>query len=95
MKRNLLITGLVLAALTAHAQNSQYGAVDNFYQANVDVNTGRYAGRVVNPAYWLVDSNRWNEMDSRLTGGVFGRSLGEVQGARPHELYRGFVYRCN
>jgi hypothetical protein len=69
--------------------------VDNFYQANVDVNKGRYAGRVVNPAYWLVDSNRWNEMDSRLTGGVFGRSLGEVQGARPHELYRGFVYRCN
>lgn len=69
-----MIVGLALAAsLSAYAQNSQYGAVDNFYQANVDINTGQYAARVVNPAYWLVDSSRWNEMDSRLSGGGFVR----------------------
>jgi hypothetical protein len=66
----LILTAALGLTISAHAQ---YGSVENFYQANPDVNTGQYAGRVVNPAYWLVDSNRWNEMDSRLTDAGFVR----------------------
>jgi hypothetical protein len=76
MNRLKTMTAVAVFALTlgsAHAQYSQYGPVENFYQANVDIDTGRYAGRVVNPAYWLVDWNRWAEMDSRLTGDGFVR----------------------
>jgi hypothetical protein len=73
MKIMMTVAAFALAIGSAHAQYSQYGAVENFYQANPDMNTGQYAGRVVNPAYWLVDWNRWDEMDSRLTGNGFVR----------------------
>jgi hypothetical protein len=73
MKIMMALAALALATASAHAQYSQYGAIENFYQANPDMNTGQYAGRVVNPAYWLVDWNRWDEMDSRLTGDGFVR----------------------
>jgi hypothetical protein len=73
LKIMMAVAALALATKSAHAQYSQYGAIENFYQANPDMNTGQYAGRVVNPAYWLVDWNRWDEMDSRLTGDGFVR----------------------
>jgi hypothetical protein len=34
-----------LAIGSAHAQYSQYGSVEKFYQANPDINTGQYAGQ--------------------------------------------------
>ena len=74
MKKLLLTITLGLAAFaTAHAQYSPYGAIENFYQANPDLNTGQYASRAVHPAYWLVNWSRWEEMDSRLTGDGFIR----------------------
>lgn len=73
--KNLLLTIIVsLAAfVTAHAQSSQYGAIEDFYQADPDLNTSQYAGRVVNPSYWLVDWGRWSEMDDRLVSNGFIR----------------------
>ena len=74
MKKLLLtITMSLVAFATAHAQYSQYGAIENFYQANPDLDTNQYAGRVVNPSYWLVDWGRWNEMDDRLLSNGFIR----------------------
>ena len=69
----MALAALALATGSAHAQYSPYGAVENFYQANPDMDTQQYFGRPVNPAYWLVDWNRWDEMDSRLTGDGFVR----------------------
>jgi hypothetical protein len=67
MKKLLLtITISLVAFATSHAQYSEYGAIENFYQANPDLDTNQYAGRVVNSRYWLVDWGRWNEMDDRL-----------------------------
>jgi hypothetical protein len=66
--------------LAAGAQ-AQYNNVVDFYQANPDMNTSQYAGRSVNPAYWLVDWNRFSEMDSRLTSNGYvrlGQSSWEV-----------------
>jgi hypothetical protein len=74
IKKALLTTGLAFAAFgTAHAQNSQYGPVENFYQANVDVDAAQYAGRAVNPSYFLVDWNQWNELEKRLSGAGYVR----------------------
>jgi len=74
MKRLLLtFTFSLVVFATAHAQYSQYGAIENFYQADPDLNTNQYAGRVVNPRYWLVDWGRWNEMDDRLVSSGFVR----------------------
>ena len=46
-----LMTALTAFALAigngAHAQYSRYGAIENFYQANPDLDTNQYAGRVV------------------------------------------------
>jgi hypothetical protein len=61
-----------LAAGSAQAQ-SQYGPVENFYYSNVDVDNGQYAGRVVNPGYWLVSQAQWADVDSRWTGGGYVR----------------------
>jgi hypothetical protein len=69
----MAVAALALAIGNAQAQNSQYGAVENFYQANPDVDFAEYTGRTVNPAYWLVDWNRWAEIDSRWTNGGFVR----------------------
>jgi hypothetical protein len=33
----------------------------------------QYAGRAVNPSYWLVDWNRWHEMEDRLISNGFVR----------------------
>jgi hypothetical protein len=74
MKKSLLILTAALGlTMSVHAQYSQYGAVEDFYQANVEIDTGSYAGRPVNPTYWLVDVNRWNEYDGRLINGGFVR----------------------
>jgi hypothetical protein len=76
MMNKMILTAaaaFVLAAGNAHAQYSQYGAVENFYHANIDVDNGPYAGRVVNPAYWLVDWNQWTDVDSRWTGSGYVR----------------------
>jgi hypothetical protein len=74
MKKLLLTITVSLAAFaTAQAQYSQYGAIENFYQANPDLDTNRYAGRVVNPGYWLVDWSRWKEMEDRLIGDGYVR----------------------
>jgi hypothetical protein len=37
------------------------------------VDFAEYTGQTVNPAYWLVDWNRWAEIDSRWTNGGFVR----------------------
>jgi hypothetical protein len=67
MKKLLLTITVSLAAFAiAHAQYSQYGVVENFYQRNPDLDNNQYAGRAVNPSYWLVNRNQWGEMDSRL-----------------------------
>jgi hypothetical protein len=60
-------------AAGAQAQSAQYGAVENFYQANIDIDNGPYAGRAVNPGYWLVDWNQWADVDSRWTSGGYVR----------------------
>lgn len=74
MKKLLLtITISLVAFAAAHAQYSQYGTIDSFYQANPDLDVNQYAGRVVNPAYWLVDWDQWKEMDERMTTGGFIR----------------------
>jgi hypothetical protein len=71
MKKTLIILTAALGlTISAHAQ---YGPVENFYQADPDFNTGQYAGRIVNPAYWLVNQNRWSEMDSRLISAGYVR----------------------
>lgn len=75
MNKILIATILMAAAglTVVRAQYSQYGAVENFYQANPDLGTNQYAGRAVNPSYWLVDWNRWQEMEDRLISNGFAR----------------------
>jgi hypothetical protein len=72
-----LLPALTVFALTignaAQAQYSQYGAVENFYQANPDLGTNPYAGRAVNPSYWLTDWSRWHDMEDRLISNGFVR----------------------
>jgi hypothetical protein len=58
IKTMMVVAAFVLAIGSAHAQYLQYGPVENFYQANPDINTSQYAGRAVNPSYWLTDSSR-------------------------------------
>ena len=59
-----VLTAALGLTMSAHAQYSQYGAIENFYQTNPDLNTNGYAGRTVNPSYWLIDWNRWNELEN-------------------------------
>jgi hypothetical protein len=60
--------------LSAHAQWSQYGALEDFYQANPDLpNKSPYAGRMANPNYLLIGWDQWSDMDSRLTDNGFVR----------------------
>jgi hypothetical protein len=74
MKKLLLtITIGLVAFATAHAQYSGYGTIENFYQANPDFEANRYAGRFVNPGYWLVGWSRWHEIDDRLISDGFVR----------------------
>ena len=56
MMNKMMMTAVAALALVAgNAQAQNYGTVENFYQANIDVDNGQYAGRAVNPGYWLVD----------------------------------------
>jgi hypothetical protein len=73
MKITMGAAAFALVAGNAHAQSSQYGGVEDFYQANLEVDNGQYAGRVVNPGYWLIDSSQWADVDSRWTGGGYVR----------------------
>jgi hypothetical protein len=74
MKLMMALTVFALAiGNAAHAQYSQYGAVENFYEANPDLGTNQYAGRAVNPSYWLTDWSRWHEMEDRLISNGFVR----------------------
>jgi hypothetical protein len=62
MNKKILTAVAAVGLVTgAQAQSSQYGTVEDFYQANTEIDTGQYAGRAVNPAYWLVDWNNWTE----------------------------------
>jgi hypothetical protein len=73
MKLMMAVAAFALAIESVHAQYTQYGAVENFYQANTDLDGSQYAGRPVNPSYWLVDWNRWHELDERLINNGFVR----------------------
>jgi hypothetical protein len=77
MKMTKLIMILMAAAalvLAAGAQaQSPYGSVENFYEADPDIDISQYAGREVNPGYWLVDWSRWADIDSRWTNGGYVR----------------------
>jgi hypothetical protein len=75
MMNKMILTAAAAFALIAgaQAQSSQYGTVENFYQANVDVDNSQFAGRIVNPGYWLVNASRWAEIDSRWTDGGYVR----------------------
>jgi hypothetical protein len=72
MMKMMAVAAFALAAGGAQAQ-SQYGPLENFYYSNVDVDNGQYAGRVVNPGYWLVSQAQWADVDSRWTGGGYVR----------------------
>lgn len=65
------VAAFALAITSAHAQNSQYGAVADFYQASTELDSSQYAGRPVNPAYYLIDWNRWAELQQRLINNGF------------------------
>ncbi|MFY9987543.1 MAG: hypothetical protein WAK31_22490 [Chthoniobacterales bacterium] len=89
---NKLLTLTMAIALTvgAKAQYSQYGAIENFYEANPDLpNASQYAGRLVNPNYLLIDWNRRSDMDSRMTASGFSR-LG-ISSWEDHDVYGGGV----
>jgi hypothetical protein len=75
MMNKIILTSVAALGLVtgAQAQSSQYGTVEDFYQANTEIDTGQYAGRAVNPAYWLVDWNSWTEIDSRWINGGYVR----------------------
>jgi hypothetical protein len=76
MNKMMTLTAVAAFALVAgnvQAQSSQYGTVEDFYQANPDVDNGQYASRNVNPGYWLVNWSGWSEIDSRWTGGGYVR----------------------
>ena len=89
--KKILLTLTVLGGLalaTQAQESSQFGAIDSFYQANTDFSTYQYAGRSVNPAYWLVDWDRWPEMNDRLTSNGFvrlGVSSWEENGGVPEK----------
>ena len=71
VKKLLLIASALLSATAAFAQYES--GVISFYQANPDLDHAPYEHRIVNPAYWLVDSGRWNEMDDRLLSSGYVR----------------------
>src|ERR1700751_1013604 len=74
MKTLLLALALGFTALSAHAQDSDYGAVDNFFMANPDLpDLSLYAGRFVNPHYILVAWDEQQAMDTRMTSNGFVR----------------------
>jgi hypothetical protein len=68
MKKTILTTiGVILLSLSTQAQNSWYGAVEDFFMANPDLpNASQYASRAVNPNYLLIDWDQWNDMDQRM-----------------------------
>ena len=90
MEKLILTLTLLLAAVAAKAQYS-YGGVEDFYEANPDLVGGSsHAGRLVNPNYLLVEWDRHNEMDSRLTSAGFVR-LGVSSWQRPNYV-DGYYY---
>lgn len=67
MMNKIILTAVAALGLAAgaQAQSSRYGAIEDFYEANTEINTNQYAGLAVNPAYWLIDWNNWADIDSR------------------------------
>jgi hypothetical protein len=85
MKKVILTLTLFLASTAAKAQYS-YGGVESFFEANPDLIGGaNYAGRLVNPNYLLVDWDRRNELDQRMTSNGFVR-LGTSNWERPNYI---------
>jgi hypothetical protein len=83
---NKLVLLISISLLAVTAQASEFGGVEDFYEANPDLGGGRtYAGRFVNPNHLLVEWARHNEMDSRLTSTGFVR-LGESSWQRPNYI---------
>jgi hypothetical protein len=73
MKTMIMMAAAVIALVAGNAQAQNYGTVENFYRANIDVDNSQYAGRAVNPGYWLVSQAQWADVDSRWTGGGYIR----------------------
>jgi hypothetical protein len=69
----LILTAALGLTMSAQAQSSEYGNVGNFYQTNPDVDGNQYASRAVNPAYYLISWNQWNELETRLYGAGYVR----------------------
>jgi hypothetical protein len=67
----LTAAAALMLAAGAQAQSSQYGAIENFYEANPDINTRPYASQAVTPSYWLTGWNQWSELDQRLINDGF------------------------
>jgi hypothetical protein len=89
MKKLLLIMAAVAFALAIGKAKAQtYGPVESFYQANTELDFTHYAGRIVNPTYWLVDWTRWNEMKDRLVSNGFVQ-MGTSGWEGPNELGNG------
>lgn len=90
LKKLLTLTMAIALTVGAKAQYSQYGSLENFYEANPDLpNASRYTGRLVNPNYILVDWSRWSDMDERMTANGFSR-LG-ISNWEDHDVYAGGV----
>jgi hypothetical protein len=91
-KAILIILGIASVTGFAAAQDSDYGAVDNFFMANPDLpDVSNYAGRLVNPHYLLIDWDKQSEMDSRMISNGFVR-LG-VSSWENHNPYGGVPER--
>jgi hypothetical protein len=74
LKHLLTLTSVITLIVGAKAKYSDYGAIDEFFEANPDLpNASQYTGRSVNPNYLLIDWSRRDEMDSRITANGFSR----------------------
>ena len=86
-----LLSAITVLTLEAKAQYSQYGGIDEFFQANPDLpNASQYSGRWVNPNYLLVDWDRRSDMDLRMTASGFGR-LGISSFSYDHDVACGGI----
>jgi hypothetical protein len=50
MMNKIILTAVAALGLAAgaQAQSSRYGAIEDFYEANTEINTNQYAGLAVN-----------------------------------------------
>jgi hypothetical protein len=88
-KSLLSLAILVLGGAGVQAQSAEYGAIENFYEANPDLIGAQYAGRFVNPNYILINWDQREQMDSRMTSNGFVR-LG-VSSWVDHDYYGGGI----